>query len=1198
MSPPRVFKITGEAALRLLRLTYTSTDVFPLLKEAAGGVLQIVETASKFKASKKKWNNFNIYIRDAVATIIDSHRDVDPSQTEISEKLLKLQSALQDILRVIESEQRKGRFERFRRSMEYPEMIEEMTERFQETVDLFVFGAVVRTEINVGKTLKLAEKNAEQLSLSKLQYVQGASWNPRRVCLSDTRKNLIKEIVSWIDNPGDSNTMLLTGVAGSGKSTIAHTIAQQCSNNHQLVTSFFFDRETSDRNHPGHLITTMAADLGRIDARLADSISSAIKADRGLSYAPISRQFDELVMTASQGISIEHPLVIVLDALDEGCNEELLQILCNDASRLPPYFRLLLTSRMYPELGDLRLKPHVRSMELDIHAQDNIRDISVFVPHRLKQVAERHELEENWPGEQLASLFEARAGGLFLWVATICDFLCTRSNPTTELQKLLSASPMSNTSAEVKMDQLYITILHACDWTDEAFADEYQQLMGAVVATKIPLTISGLAELFNRAPLVGNLILRQLSPLLTGLNKAEHTSHPVRFLHQSLRDFLTLRANNLEQSRPFAINEKAHSQTLARLCLECLNKELKSSLPGVGYLAKSSLDISGIPPAPQEGLQESVWYACRFWIDHLLYVNPNSPGDVSQELNSCERLAHRLNYMDRREEALTACQDAVAIHRHICTINQVEFSPALASSLSDLSDYLRALALYDEAQSAAEEAVKIYRRLSESDPNKFAAEVARALAGLSAVLTDLGRYEEAMTITQEVISTRRKLAADHPDKFTYELAQSLHDFSVDLLDLGRYEESLSTIREAVKIRRQLAVEDPGSFADLADSIHSCSLCLSSLKRDEEALVAGQESLAMYRRLATDRPAIFAPELASALQDVSSGLSNLGRDQEALGISQEVVETFRRLAAARPAVFNSELAGSLYDLSVDLSNLGRHKEALEATEESIKIRRQLAADRPAAFASSLAESLQGLSRDLTELDRPKEAMQAAQEAMQMFRKLAADRPAVYTADLAESIHDFSNSLSEMGLLEEAVTAMLEALEIRRRLAAERPAVFNSELAESLHDFSVDLCDLGRYEEALPAVQEAVEISRQLRADNPTSTQLICGLATSLRQLSLNLCEMGRHEEALPPARESVELCRPLASENPREYAGELSESLERLADALSATGAEQEALAARKESEALTWEDNSDSDDSGDSGDSGDPDDVDLDDSEG
>lgn len=53
MSPPRVFKITGEAALRLLRLTYTSTDVFPLLKEAAGGVLQIVETASVRQLNSK-----------------------------------------------------------------------------------------------------------------------------------------------------------------------------------------------------------------------------------------------------------------------------------------------------------------------------------------------------------------------------------------------------------------------------------------------------------------------------------------------------------------------------------------------------------------------------------------------------------------------------------------------------------------------------------------------------------------------------------------------------------------------------------------------------------------------------------------------------------------------------------------------------------------------------------------------------------------------------------------------------------------------------------------------------------------------------------------------------------------------------------------------------------------------------------------
>lgn len=426
--------------------------------------------------------------------------------------------------------------------------------------------------------------------------------------------------------------LLLTGVPGSGKSTIAHTIAQRCASKNQLVTSFFFDRETNDRSNPHQLITTVAVDLAHTDSGLATNICAAIEADRSLAYAPISKQFEELVLRSSKDLSIERPMVVVLDALDEGCNAELLQILSNDASQLPPCFRLILTSRSLPEIEDLRQKSHVRSLELDLNAQDNMRDIALFVPHRLKQVAERHGLGGEWPGEQLTSLFEEKVGGLFLLVATICNFISTRSDPTSELQNLVSVSPASDASPEAKMDQLYTTILHSCSWKDETFRNDYKRLMGAVVATKTPVTLSALAQLFDHTPLVGDSILRQLIPLLTGLNEAGHSSRSVRLLHQSFRDFLTLRASKSKESRIFAIDEKEHSRTLAYLCLRSLNQGLASSLPNVGYLAKSRSDVPGIPSSSQTSLSEDVWYACRFWVDHILDVHPSFFGPVFKEL--------------------------------------------------------------------------------------------------------------------------------------------------------------------------------------------------------------------------------------------------------------------------------------------------------------------------------------------------------------------------------------------------------------------------------------------------------------------------------------------------------------------------------------------------------------------------------------
>jgi hypothetical protein len=323
--------------------------------------------------------------------------------------------------------------------------------------------------------------------------------------------------------------------------------------------------------------------------------------------------------------------VILLDALDEGCNADLLHILSNDAPCLAACFRLVLTSRMYLQLGAMCHKSHVQSIKLHIHKQDNRNDIALFIPYQLKQVAEHHELEDGWPGQELAALFEARAEGLFLWVVTICDYLCTCSNPIAELHKLVPTSPMSSMSAEAKMDDLYVKILEACDWSDEEFMSDYQRLMGAAVATKMPLRLPVLDKLYAHTPLASNLVLQHLSPLLTGLSKVE--SYPVQFLHLLLREFLTQQAKDSAESSRYAIDKKEHSQVLAYLCLRHMNCDLNNNIPDVGYIAKDESETPGIPAGSPGMLPGELWYACMFWVQHALDIAPPPTTAVLEQLH-------------------------------------------------------------------------------------------------------------------------------------------------------------------------------------------------------------------------------------------------------------------------------------------------------------------------------------------------------------------------------------------------------------------------------------------------------------------------------------------------------------------------------------------------------------------------------------
>lgn len=351
-----------------------------------------------------------------------------------------------------------------------------------------------------------------------------------------------------------------------------------------------------------------------------------------LPHASISWQFEQIIRKPCEGRSIGGPLVIVIAGLDEGWDDGLLEILRDEVSRLPSAFRIILTSRMQPNLRSLQRQSHVLSVTLDIHGSENLLDIAQYIAHKLGEVADTRELGEDWPGKQLRKEFSDKAGGLFQWVATFGDNLRTRADPTRELVKVVSASGSSNTSAESKMDKLYSMILQGCDWSDEVFAEGYVRLMGAAIATKTPLTVHALNALHGDEVVASDYVLQPMSPLLTGVGQLEQKNQPVRFLHQSLREFITLRAGNSSETRKFEITEKEHSQRLGLLCLAVLNRGLSDTTAGAGYLAKAESDVPGVPVLGGESVSEVLLYACRFWINHVVEIDVNLPSAMKADL--------------------------------------------------------------------------------------------------------------------------------------------------------------------------------------------------------------------------------------------------------------------------------------------------------------------------------------------------------------------------------------------------------------------------------------------------------------------------------------------------------------------------------------------------------------------------------------
>ena len=129
----------------------------------------------------------------------------------------------------------------------------------------------------------------------------------------------------------------LNGLAGTGKSTIAQTIAERIFADGQLGASFFCSRDFSDRSNLHFIFPTLAAQLARKYAEFQSILVPLIQLDPGMADESLYNQMDKLIIQPLTKSAIS--TVIVIDALDE-CKDEdpasaILSVLGEFVSEIP-----------------------------------------------------------------------------------------------------------------------------------------------------------------------------------------------------------------------------------------------------------------------------------------------------------------------------------------------------------------------------------------------------------------------------------------------------------------------------------------------------------------------------------------------------------------------------------------------------------------------------------------------------------------------------------------------------------------------------------------------------------------------------------------------------------------------------------------------------------------------------------------------
>src|SRR5258707_6794627 len=463
----------------------------------------------------------------------------------------------------------------------------------------------------------------------------------RETCADGTRTEILCTVHRWFKggppategavptggNP-QGQIFWLDGEAGTGKSTIAQTVAYHYHETDQLAASFFCSRDDAERSNVGLVFPTIAYQLCSFSQDFRDRVSEAMRKDPDLQSALPSMQLQKLIIGPLEAVMREDnqafpPCVIVIDALDE-CKEEnttstILFALSKLASRLFP-LKIFITSRPVTKVvqgfRSTDLMKDTNALVLHTIPFDiSQKDIRVYLQGRLLRTAQTFELESLPLDKALDSLFE-QSRGLFIFAATVANFIEDRnvSSPQEQLQIMLSSSYIASpeTSPHRHLDGLYLKVL------GEAFpkiSDDQRVRLGTVLGTIVllfdPLKPQHLEALLG---LKGGTVRSALCHLHSIIIVPAEEGGPVRLIHPSFHDFLI----NIERCDDvnFAIDARPQHTSLAECCLRVL-QGLSRDICKIGDPSQYNREITDLPDRISTHIPAYMQYACRHWASHL-----------------------------------------------------------------------------------------------------------------------------------------------------------------------------------------------------------------------------------------------------------------------------------------------------------------------------------------------------------------------------------------------------------------------------------------------------------------------------------------------------------------------------------------------------------------------------------------------------
>lgn len=469
--------------------------------------------------------------------------------------------------------------------------------------------------------------NESQLFVKeKLPCVPGAAFddaeNGADACLAGTRIELLGDIREWLRDPEREPLCWLHGKAGTGKSTIAQSVARERAAAGLLAASFFFKRGEGDRGNARLFFPAIAAQLVSSFPAAAAQMRHTIEANPDIASKPLGEQFRLLVLKPLENVAVASPMTVVIDALDECDGENDTKDIITQLSHIKKItsipLNFFITSRNEPPIreGFKSIQSIVDELKLEEVSEPSVeQDIERFLLVRLEAIRSLAQLPPGWPqGEDFNRLLKMSVP-LFIYAATACRFIEDKRIPGGPQGRLRRWTEHIGGS---RLHFTYRPILkQLIDGLDEpekeAIINRFHEIVGTIIVLAEPLDTTSLECLLSKPPNHFDDLLDYLhSALDIPLSRVKR----IKLFHLSFRDYLV---DSKRGALEFHVDEKEAQRRVASDCLRLLS-DGQSLRQDICSLSHPGTKRKQVPQTKiDECLPPAVQYACLHWADHFIY---------------------------------------------------------------------------------------------------------------------------------------------------------------------------------------------------------------------------------------------------------------------------------------------------------------------------------------------------------------------------------------------------------------------------------------------------------------------------------------------------------------------------------------------------------------------------------------------------